>query len=301
MADGLSHRAGVLNVLAAALLWGTTGTASALAPAVSPLAMGAASMGVGGLLLAATAVGPIRAQRDLVRRHWRLVAIGGVLVALYALAFYTSMRWAGVAIGTTVTIGAAPLFAALLEWMLDGRRLSRRWAVAVALGVGGMAALSLSRHESAGEGLVIPGIALGLLAAACYAGYSWTSHRLTGQGAGFRVTMGATFGAAAIPLLLVLLATGGGFTTGWGAIAAGVYLSVVPMFLGYLLFGRGLQRIGPGVATAVTLAEVVVAAVLASLVLHETLSWVAWAGIVLILTALVLLGGSGERPRENTP
>ena len=42
-------------VLAAALLWATTGTAAAMAPGVGPLAIGAAAMGVGGLLQAAAA------------------------------------------------------------------------------------------------------------------------------------------------------------------------------------------------------------------------------------------------------
>ena len=44
---------GIVFVLVAALLWGTTGTAAAMAPGVGPLAIGAAAMGVGGLLQAA--------------------------------------------------------------------------------------------------------------------------------------------------------------------------------------------------------------------------------------------------------
>lgn len=37
-------------MLVTAALWGTTGTAAALAPSVAPWAIGAAAMGVGGLL-----------------------------------------------------------------------------------------------------------------------------------------------------------------------------------------------------------------------------------------------------------
>ena len=40
-----SHTSGVVCVLAAATLWGTTGTAAALAPGVGPLTVGAAAMG----------------------------------------------------------------------------------------------------------------------------------------------------------------------------------------------------------------------------------------------------------------
>ena len=54
---------GMLGVLAASVLWGTTGTAATCAPAVGPLAIGAAAMGLGGLLQALTAAGPITRHR----------------------------------------------------------------------------------------------------------------------------------------------------------------------------------------------------------------------------------------------
>ncbi len=46
---------GTLCVLAASVLWGTTGT---VAPAAGPLAIGAATMGLGGLLQALSAASP---------------------------------------------------------------------------------------------------------------------------------------------------------------------------------------------------------------------------------------------------
>ena len=47
-----SKKLGMFCVLAASVIWGTTGTAATYAPNVSPLAIGAAAMGVGGLLQA---------------------------------------------------------------------------------------------------------------------------------------------------------------------------------------------------------------------------------------------------------
>jgi DME family drug/metabolite transporter len=57
--------AAVWAIVAACVLWGTTGTAASLMPGtVSPLAIGAATMGIGGLLLFAVngrvAVGALR-------------------------------------------------------------------------------------------------------------------------------------------------------------------------------------------------------------------------------------------------
>lgn len=47
---------GTLAVLGSAALWGTTGTAATFAPEVGPLAMGAAALGIGGLLQALIAL-----------------------------------------------------------------------------------------------------------------------------------------------------------------------------------------------------------------------------------------------------
>ena len=135
---------GTLYVLAASVLWGTTGTAATFAPAVGPLAIGAAAMGLGGLLQAITAVGPITGQRAALHAQRRLVLLGGAAVAIYPLAFYTSMRLAGVAVGTVVSIGSAPLASALAERVIDRRRLTARWKAGAGLGLVGMVLLCLA-------------------------------------------------------------------------------------------------------------------------------------------------------------
>jgi len=105
---------GALFVLAASVLWGTTGTAATFAPGVSPLAIGAVAMGFGGLLQAMIAARPMSLYNATLRRQWRTVALGALSVALYPLAFYSSMHLAGVAVGTVVSIGSAPLASAVI-------------------------------------------------------------------------------------------------------------------------------------------------------------------------------------------
>ena len=58
-----THFLGILGVLAASLLWGTTGTAAAFAPEVSAAAIAAAAMGGGGLLQALRGLPLIRRNR----------------------------------------------------------------------------------------------------------------------------------------------------------------------------------------------------------------------------------------------
>ncbi|WP_374115829.1 EamA family transporter [Kineococcus sp. TRM81007] len=288
-------------MLAAAVLWGTTGTAAATAPAVGPLAAGAAAMGVGGLLQAAAALGGLRRHRAALRAQRRTLLLAACAVAVYPLAFYSSMRLAGVAVGTVVTIGSAPVAAALVERVLDARPLTRRWALGAATGVLGVLLLGLADHgaegTAAGGARAVLGIALGLLAGLTYALYSWGAARVMRRGLPAGPVMGAVFGAGGVLLLPVLLLTGGPIVARADDFAAVAYLALVPMFLGYVLFGRGLAAVPASTATTLSLVEPAVAAAIAVVVLEERLPVAGWVGTALLLAALVVLTAPSPPPR----
>lgn len=281
---------GSLAVLMAATLWGTTGTAAAFAPEVPAMAIGAVAMGGGGLLQALLAVRPMAKHRQGLRRHWLLLLIGALAVAVYPLAFYGSMRLAGITVGTVVTIGSAPLLSALIEYLFDRQRLSLRWLAGAVLGVVGMALLAAAEsHGATGGEAVGSGMLLGLLAGLTYALYSWTARRLMLNGVAAKAAMGATFGGGALFLLPVLLFTGAPLLASSTNLAVGLYMALVPMFIGYLCFGYGLARIAASTAITLTLFEPVVAAALAVIIVGERLPLQGWLGIVLILLCLVCI------------
>lgn len=294
---------GALFVLAASVLWGTTGTAATFAPAVSPLAIGAVAMGFGGLLQAAIAARPILAFSTSMRAQWGTVALGSLAVATYPLAFYSSMHLAGVAVGTVVSIGSAPLASAVIERIMDKIRFTRRWAAGAALGVAGAGLLCIADAGHAGSASVADtywstpaGIGLGLLAGLTYAVYSWAAHRLINTGVPSRAVMGAVFGLGGLLLMPVLAATGAPFVASWQNFGVGAYMALVPMFAGYVLFGWGLARVRASTATTLSLAETVVAALLAVLVVGERLPALAWVGAALITGSLFVLTLRARRP-----
>ncbi|WP_457947808.1 DMT family transporter [Pseudarthrobacter sp. alpha12b] len=296
---------GALSVVAASILWGTTGTAATFAPAVSPLAIGAVAMGLGGLLQALYAARHIAIQSGSLLERWRLILPGAAAVAVYPLAFYSSMRFSGVAVGTVVSIGSAPVAAALIERFADRKPLSRQWSLGALLGVGGAALLSFAGHAPAGSvaaGSWTPtaGILLGLLAGTTYALYSWAAHRLAGQGVTSRAAMGSIFGLGGLLLMPVLAVTGGPLLDSWRSIGVGAYMAAVPMFAGYLLFGWGLARVGASTATSISLLETVVAAVLAVLVVGEKLPALGWLGAVVVLAGLFILTPRPQRARQSS-
>jgi DME family drug/metabolite transporter len=286
-------------VLAASVLWGTTGTAATFAPTVGPLAIGAAAMGLGGLLQALTAAAPMTRQRAALRVQWRLALLGGVAVAVFPLVFYTSMRVAGVAVGTVVSIGSAPLASALAERVIDRHRLTARWMAGAALGLAGIVALCLGQVTGAQAGhaaawSTVLGVGLGLAAGTTYAIYSWAAHRLIGRGVTTRAAMGSVFGLGGLLLLPVLLATGAPLVASWANAAVGAYLALVPMFTGYLLFGWALARVSASTATTLSLLEPAVAAIFAVTVVGERLPVAGWVGLMLIAGCLIVLTVGGR-------
>lgn len=282
---------GTAGVLIAAILWGTTGTAATYAPGLSPLAVGAVAMGIGGLLQALIAATTIIRQRRLIARHWPFLLTGALAVAVYPLAFYTSMRYAGVTVGTVISIGSAPLLSALIETRLDGLRLTKQWAIGAFVGVAGMALLCMAESggHGAGNGYAMAGIALGLLAGFTYALYSWSARRLMQCGVLPRAAMGATFGVGGLLLMPVLLLTGAPLLAAWNNAAVGIYMALVPMFVGYVCYGYGLARIPASMATTITLLEPVVAALLAVVLVGERLPTYGWAGVALIVASLAVI------------
>ncbi|MBP8531792.1 DMT family transporter [Streptomyces sp. MK37H] len=297
-------------MLAASVLWGTTGTAATFAPDVGPLAIGAVAMGLGGLLQALVAAPRIARQAPRLRARRGTVLLGAVSVAAYPLAFYSAMHLAGVAVGTVVSIGMAPLASAVIERVMDRRRLTRRWKLGAALGLlgtfllcAGQAAGAPGGAERASTAATVLGVGLGLIAATTYALYSWAAHRLITQGVTSRAAMGAVFGVGGLLLVPVLLVTGAPLLDSGSNMAVGAYMALVPMFAGYVLFGWGLAHVPASTATTLSLLEPAVAAVLAVLVIGERLPAVGWGGIALVLACLAVLtapaGVSGRRRQRR--
>ncbi|MEU6372048.1 DMT family transporter [Streptomyces sp. NPDC046909] len=305
MARPAGAAAGSLCVLLASFLWGTTGTAATFAPGVGPLAIGAAAMGLGGLLQALLAAPRIRREASALRARRGVVVLGALSVGAYPLAFYSSMHLAGVAAGTVVSIGSAPLASALIERVVDGRRLTRRWTTGAALGLTGTLLLCLAKTDS-GTGTDSPsttvlGIALGLVAGVTYALYSWAAHRLISGGITSGAAMGTVFGLGGLLLLPVLIATGAPLLDSWSNAAVGAYMALVPMFLGYVLFGWGLAHVPASTATTLSLLEPAVAAVLAVLVVGERLPALGWTGVALVVACLAVLTAPPRPLRRAAP
>lgn len=288
-------------VLLAALLFGTTGTAQALGPDASPLAVGAARTAVGALLLVLIA----RLLRSAGERtSWPAgtLAVAAIGIAGYQLCFFAAVADTGVAVGTVVAIGSAPALAGILARLADGTPLSGRWAVCTACATAGVFLLVLGGRAA---DVSPPGVLLALGAGASYAAYTVAGKRLLAAGHGPEQTMARAFSLAALLLAPILVTTGsasGVFTT--DGLLLALYLGAIPTALAYVLFARGLRRLTPGEAATLTLAEPLTAAALGAIVLGERPGLLAVGGGALVLAGLVALSlprrsGASPQPPED--
>ncbi len=301
-----AHRTGIWSgpvpILTAAVLWGTTGTASSLAPSAAPAAaIGSAGLALGGLLLFLST----RSARSLLRRCGRgerwLLLLGAVAVAGYPIGFYPAVARTGVAVATVIALGSAPVFAGLLAWLTTRARPTSRWAGATVLAVIGCTVLVLGPELVGGTApMDVTGVALAALAGLSYAAYSLIGGKLIARGHPSGAVMGAMFGVAALLVLPVLLGSGTQWLVTLRGAAVAAHLAVVTTFVAYRLFGYGLRHTAAQTATTLTLAEPAVAAVLGVVVLGEHLPAVSWCGLAVLAVGLAFLAvppGARRRTR----
>lgn len=280
---------GILLVLCAAMLWGTTGTAQSFSDGtLSPYWVGALRLGIAALFFLAYA-GAINGLSHLVRQlaglDWRRAILAGACMAGYNLAFFAGVKITGVAVGTALAIGSGPIWAGLLQ-LAGGARPGPGWWTGTLLAVGGGVLLVLGRG---GDIQADPlGIALCLASGLTYALYALLNKRLV-QHATPAVT---TLGVFMVGALLALPAAGCWAwpaqitASGWLVVS---FLGIASTGIAYLLFTSGLRGISAATGVSLALMEPVTAFLLALGVVGERPGALAYAGLAALLAGLAIV------------
>ncbi len=272
-----------LLVLAGACLFGTVGTAQALGPDVPSSSLAATRMLLTAVAFVAIAVA-VGDGRGIAGA-WRAAPtwFAGAGQGAFNLFFLAAMKETGVAVGTLVAIGAAPVLTGLIA-----RHVTRLWLVATTVAVAGLVLL-VSGQQSGPMQASPLGVALALGAAASYATYIVAGNAAEARGLETQSFLAAAFSVSAVVTLPWLLLGGLGWVATAGGAALLGYLVAVPTILAYSLFNRGLRGVRSSTASTLALIEPVVAAGLAFLLLEERLGAPGLAGAGLILVGLLLI------------
>ena len=283
-------------VLAAAMLWGTTGTAQHFAPAqLSPYWVGGLRMVMAALFFVALALLLDRGHARQPMR-WARVLFCGLCMAVYNLSFFAGVKASGVALGTALAIGSGPIWAGLMQAVVHKRMPSPQWWLGTCTGVGGGIVMALAASDR--QHLPWAGMALCLLAGLSYAAYALVNQALVMQ---LRVaTVNAWVFACAALLSLPVSAWLGGplqiSAEGWAVV---IYLGMVATGFAYLLFSVGLRGMSAATGVALSKAEPITAFALSRLVVGERPAWWSVLGLLGVIGGLWLVVQAERKTTET--
>ena len=289
---------GVVLVLLASVLWGTTGTAHSFAPTgMPPFWVGALRL----VMAAAFFVLLGRVLKDSAHTRsasldWGRLLLCALCMVTYNMAFFAGLQHTGVGLGTAVAIGSSPVWAGLLQAAIQRRWPSALWWVGTSIGVIGGFVMTLGKGADMSGSTT--GLALCLLAGLAYGAYAIISQPLILKAGVSRVNAWVFFSAALIslPIAAVLGGTPTANAQGWAVV---VYLGVVATGFAYLLFSIGLRTISAATSVALSKFEPITAFILSIVVVGEQPSWLALAGLALVLFGLWLVVHSEMRQNRQ--
>lgn len=286
-------------VLLAAMLWGTTGTSQSLLNGdVHALTLGAFRLGVGGFALLAF----VLMTKKMVWQGipWGAAVLSALCMAFYQPLFFSAVQLTGIAVGTVVAIGSAPVLAGLIEWAVLRRMPNCIWAVATVLAITGCVLLFTSgRAAEVHSG----GVLLALGAGFVFALYVIVSKRVLEVVDPVSATA-LVFSISALFLLPFLFFFDISYITEPKNLAVILYLGIGATSLAYVLFSAGLRKIPSSSAVTLSLAEPLTAAMLGVFFVGEALSGASWIGVLLLLGGIVALtfgksGGGKQAAAES--
>jgi drug/metabolite transporter (DMT)-like permease len=272
------HTAGSLMIAGCGLTWGF------IAIVVRELDVPAMAIVFYRVLFAVGAISlvlVVMGRRDLFRIPRPAVLGLGVLLALHWSSYFAAIKETSVASAVLVTY-AGPIFMALIAPMLIGERVPGVSIGALAVSVAGIAVITVSGAEGSAA-VRLPGIALAVLAALSFA---------------LLVVLLKRYAAEVDPVTVVLYEDAVGALVLWPAAVFGEY-QLGATEIGYLfllgavltgaagiVYVAALRWVPATTAGILAYLEPVSAAVLAALLLGETLT----AGVVLGGLAIIAAG-----------
>lgn len=227
--------------------------------------------------------------------------LGMLGVAVSNYFYYVAIQRTSVAIAIIVQY-TAPVWVLLYVVARGQQRLSLRKVAAVAVAIAGIAlTIGIVGTRAGALHLDSYGLVAAVLASFSFAFYNVGGHRILARHDRWRVLVW-TLTSAAVFWLVVnppwKLATAGYTAAQWAFLFVFSMISVLGAFSLYFL---GLQHLEPTRAVIASCLEPVFSIVLAAAVLGEVLRPIQTLGIVLVLTAIVIvqLPGRGAGAREG--
>ena len=218
----------------------------------------------------------------LARRDLLMLVISGVLIGFNWMLLFEAYNYTTVAVAT-LCYYMAPTIVILLSPVIFRERLTAKKAVCAAVAIAGMVLVSGVLGESGAPEVSVPGILLGLGAAAIYAAVMIMNKKIRGVDAYRKTTVQLlSAGLAMVPYLLLT----GGFSTEGFSISAGILLLVVGIVhtgIAYALYFGSMDGLRVQTIAILSYIDPVSALLFSAFLLREPLSPLNILGAVMII------------------
>lgn len=286
----MNRRSALVVVIVSAACFGTLAilTEFAYAEGIQPLPLLTWRFALVTALMAAYLA--VRQPRALLEgaRDWpQYAALSLTGYGAASICFFYALRFTSAPV-VAVLLYTYPAMVSVFAALSGAERFTRTRALALVFTFAGCALVVGLADQSVRVSL--PGIALGLGAAAGYSVFNLLSHSIVGR-RGRLVVMTYTFGISALGTAAITLLAGQtlsprGWTPELLALIGAIVL--VPTFIAVVLYLQGIRSLGAPQAAIVSTTEPLFTIALAALLLPDgRLTWTQLAGAVLVVLGVV--------------
>jgi len=216
---------------------------------------------------------------------WKML-LAGTCTGLISLFYYQCVKLVPNAVAIILLMQFIWM-SILLDYLLFRKRPSVLQFTAILMVLGGTVFAS-GMLDAKMESLNIQGVCFGLLAALSYAGFLMLSGKIGNEyppllKSALMITGACILIFIVFPPFFIFNGALGGSLLKWGLIIS-IFGTVIPP----LFYAEGVPRIGTALSSILSASELPVAVMMAGFVLHEEVSFLRWAGVVIIISAMVL-------------
>src|SRR6195952_579269 len=140
-------RLGLVQISAAAVLWGTTGVVVRRlheSAGLGPIAIGFYRLLVAAVLLLLVSGPKLRRAVSGLRSHPLSLLLAGIGLGVYQVLYFISVAEVGVSVATVASLGLAPVITVIIESVSARHRPSLRTCAVVAAAVAGLVLVAIS-------------------------------------------------------------------------------------------------------------------------------------------------------------
>ncbi|GGG70913.1 EamA family transporter [Paenibacillus radicis (ex Gao et al. 2016)] len=229
---------------------------------------------------------PPAAWRKLEWKHKLLLVLAGTPSAVTGLLYYHSLKYIPASLAI-IMLFQFTWIGVVLQAIIQRKRPSRVILLALVVLLIGTA-LAAGLAAPGGAQFNMTGMGLGLLSAISYSLMILFSGKAVPDAHPAYRSAWMSTGSVALVFILFpphFLFNGHLFE---GLLLFGALLGLFGAFIPPLLYAIGIPHIGEGMASILGAAELPVAVLLSTFVLHEHVSGLQWAGVVLVLAGIAL-------------